>query len=113
MELEEAAHGSLAQVRISLVTHNAEGGLSQQQPPPAAASDWGYLANLRSVAEAEPQSVGGTRAAGATAVLESLREERYGGGPTAKGLRIFFLYLDRRRGRKHWAARFLFPFGRG
>lgn len=90
MELEEAAHGTLAQVRISVVTENAEGGgtgRSQQQPPPPPASDWGYLANLRSVAEAEPASAGGTATAAAAATSGLPQAERYGAGRKALSVR--------------------------
>lgn len=56
MEVEEA---HVAQVRISLVGSDGtrvEGGGSQHQPPPPS-SDWGYLTNLRAVAEAVPPAV--------------------------------------------------------
>eukprot|EP00903_Cladosiphon_okamuranus_P008770 g8401.t1 len=68
-ELEEAAHGTLAQFRISVIAEHADGGRGRSQlPPPPPPSDWGYLADLRSVAEAEPQSAEAeAEAAGAAA----------------------------------------------
>lgn len=80
MELEEAAaNGTLAQVRISVVTENAEGGRSRSQQPAPPRSDWDYLAELRLAAEPPPQSAGGTAAAAAAALTPELPQaDRYG-----------------------------------
>ncbi|CAM9708343.1 unnamed protein product, partial [Hapterophycus canaliculatus] len=70
IELEEA---HIAQVRISVVTGSdpasGAGGMmgSQQQQQPQPVSEWGYLADLRAVAEAVPPPEAGSPAPAASA----------------------------------------------